>query len=49
MGNKLINLIINYKDITFPVSKKDYNKIELENSVNVNVDTKMDVRIQFVY
>ena len=28
---------LNYKYINFPVPKKDYKKIELENSINVNV------------
>ena len=28
---------LNYKDVTFPVSQKHYNKIEKQNSIKINV------------
>ena len=28
---------LNYQDVEFPVSVKDYHKIEVESSININV------------
>ena len=42
---------LNYQGVDFPVSLKDYNKIEEQNNININVfqDMRINSFIRFMY
>ena len=47
--DKKIGEDLNYDGIEFPVSKKDYSKIEVMNKININVFSYEDIIIYPVY